>query len=697
MALVSLLLCIGQGCGRDASIDLIARAESAEVQHEVRRIDIGTPSALPHLSAGWGPEERWGDASFAWALGRSSTVDFFVGTPRPLRLTLRGWPLPFGGLPPQTVALTLNDVPLGTLTLRPGEREYQLDVPTTAQRSGTNRLRFTHGVAPRPRDLDPASHDARQLAAGWDWLAFDGLDDGEGLAVEGGALRLPPVGEVSFYLDVPPGAALEMDHVAASGGGAPAPLLIEAQRDDGGTVAVAELAIATSLGTQRWPLDRGVTRLRFRTADAARRIALTGVRLRVPRPSAAPVACADAPARATAPAPPVIVYLIDTLRADHLGCYGYPLPTSPRIDAFAADAVRFAHTVAQSSWTKPSVASLFTGLTPKRHGAIHAGDVLAAVPTLAGLLAAAGYETAAVVTNSVVGRHTGFDQGFTYFESLPEQPVAPQPGLTDFAGEVDHQSAAVLNQRALAWLDQRRDAPFLLYLHASDPHSPYLPAAAFRQQFAPGVDATLGLKRHLQALASGAVASTADERRKLMALYDAEIASVDQQFGILLDALRARDLYDAAVIVLVADHGEAFDEHGRWEHASSLFAEQLDVPLLIKFPRQWRAGSVVHEVAQLVDVLPTILRSAGVAIPDDLTGADLVPLAGCPELPRPARIAYSALEGLNDSPQIEALTVGRQKLIHSRRIDLPQPRVALYALDRDPGERDDLSDRLPVT
>jgi arylsulfatase len=682
-------------CGHTDRVDLAAQLPEARVWHETTRIDFGTPAARPHLLLGWGRDETWGDISIVWGVGRRSQLEFYVSTPRPIILTLQCAPFPASGGPPQRIEFAVNGTRLGEFELLPDLRVYRVPIAAPALRSGVNTLELRYAYARRASTLDPTAADPRLLAVAWSLLTLDGLADGPApratIGVEGSTLTLPSGSEVDFFVDVPEGAILRFDGVASLGGGAASPLLVSLERDG---QPARQLTVGVHAAAAPWQqsLDgSGPVRLRLRAsgaADAGTGVVLTAPHLLLPRrPAPRCPASARPPA---SPATPVIVYLIDTLRADRLGCYGYDRPTSPHLDAFAADAVRFTTAVAQASWTRPAVASLMTGLTPPRHGAMGGHSMLPTVPTLAAELAARGYDTAGFITNSVVAATYGFDQGFATYELLPEEEIPRPPGLPPWG--VRHQSAAVLNDTAMRWLDQRRDArPPFLYLHASEPHAPYLPPPPFRAAFAPDAELTLGLQALLTDVVQGRRVLSADERRQVMALYDGEVAAVDDAFGGLMAELRARGLYDSALIIVIADHGEGFGEHGYYTHANSLYAELLHVPLLIKFPRQWRRGTVVTAPAQQIDILPTIVDTLGLDAPADIDGTSLLPALDCPDAPRPP-----AFSKVGEPSSFESLVAGRYKVIRSAAPEHGHGWLELYDVVADPQDRHDLAAQQPA-
>ncbi len=344
-------------------------------------------------------------------------------------------------------------------------------------------------------------------------------------------------------------------------------------------------------------------------------------------------------------APNVVVYLVDTLRADHLGTYGYSRPTSPSLDAMGSEGVVFDHAMAQSGWTRTSVASILTRLQPREHAVLDRDDTLSdEAITLTRLLSEQGYQTYAVVTNGNVGRRFGFDS-FVYIGERVET-------------EGIHQSSAQVNAEFLEWLAQRDvDRPFFAYLHSTDPHGPYTPREPYRSRFLhdPRL-ATLGRARALwPVLEEMEDLSVADAVTGLRDLYDAEIAYNDAHFGYLLDRLRASGLYDSTLVLFVSDHGEEFYDHGAFEHGKTLYSEMVFVPLVIKFPGGWAAGTRVNSRVQHVDIMPTILDLLDVSPPPGAGGDSLVP-------------AISSVQAGSENEHF----VGRRLLAH---LDLDQVRM----------------------
>jgi arylsulfatase A-like enzyme len=300
-------------------------------------------------------------------------------------------------------------------------------------------------------------------------------------------------------------------------------------------------------------------------------------------------------------APLAIVYLVDTLRADHTTPYGYARDTTPELTAFARDAVVFDQAIAAASWTKPAVASLMTSLLPGRHRAVQLRDGLdPGLVTLAEMLQSRGFTSGAAVANSVIySSGSNFDQGFDFFAGL--HGAGNRPSKVVEAGPVV--------DAGLRWLDERRGFPNFLYVHTMDPHVPYSPPAPFDLRYEPhptpdhpAQDPRYDFKEPL-------------DRDRLIAQYDGEIAYGDQEFGRFLRELKSRGLYDRALIVFMADHGEEFEDHGKWLHGRSVFDELVRIPLIVKFPRGKDGGRRIAQQVQALDVLPTILEQFGLPVP----------------------------------------------------------------------------------
>lgn len=337
--------------------------------------------------------------------------------------------------------------------------------------------------------------------------------------------------------------------------------------------------------------------------------------------AAAWLGCSGAdPASDTRTSPPSVVLItLDTTRPDHLSVYGYARDTTPRLEALSRDAVVFDRAWSTSSWTLPAHASLFTGLYPATHGArfdfegdavlgtrvkmptanfVRAGRLAEERATLAEILGARGYATGAFVAGPWLHRSFGLMQGF---ETVDDD-------VASFGGR----PAQEITDRAIAWLEQLpEDEPFLLFVNYFDPHAPYRPEVGYdtypraREPEPP----------YGQLVATGRV--DAATRERLVDRYDGEIRYMDHHLGRLLDAVAARHGPSDTMVIVTADHGEAFGEGGRVGHTYWLSEELLRVPLIIRYPEARDGGTRTDAPVQLVDILPTIVGELGLEpIPD---------------------------------------------------------------------------------
>jgi arylsulfatase A-like enzyme len=385
-------------------------------------------------------------------------------------------------------------------------------------------------------------------------------------------------------------------------------------------------------------------------------------------------------------APNIVLISIDSLRADHLGCYGYGRETSPAIDALAREGVLFENAVAQAPWTLPSHASLLTSLYARTHQATDAKLRLPAEPaTLAGELREAGYSTRAVVGGTFMQARFGLDRGFDVYD--------------DTQARVSHQrshaavTSPTTHERALELLNGAPE-PFFLFVHYWDVHYDYLPPPPYDTKFDPDYAGSVSAQSFMK---NEAIHAGMDPRdlAHIVALYDGEIAWVDHHIDLLLDALSRRGLDERTIVVLTADHGDEFFEHGEKGHMHSLYQELLHVPLLVRLPGLV-AGRRVTERVELIDVMPTLLEAAGRPVPDGLHGRSLLPLVqGGTRLARPAFAETTKARKSKhaEEEKLEAWCVydGAHKLITFTEDRHPPE---LYDLDADPAEQANLVGRL---
>ena len=374
----------------------------------------------------------------------------------------------------------------------------------------------------------------------------------------------------------------------------------------------------------------------------------------------------------------VLLVVVDTLRADRLGCYGNERGLTPRLDALAAEGLIFESASAHAPWTLPSTASLLTSLYPRQHGAggrVPNFTALAPeVETLAERFAAAGHRTGLIANVIFLGELFGLTRGFEHTD------------VQSFEDNERMRPAGATTDAALAWLDRTEpsgDRPFFLLVHYFDPHAVYDPPQPFRRRFAEPRDREGGLKfgtrEQMVGLRTGLFDPGPGMVRRAEALYDGEVAYTDAEVGRLIDGLAERGLADSTLVVLTSDHGEEFRDHGGLEHGHSLYSELLHVPLILRVPGA--APARVSAGVGLIDVAPTICGWAGLEPSRQFLGRDLVSmLAG-----GPAAVDRDVLAHGNfwNAP-LTSWRSGADKLIV-----YPDGAAQLYDWKLDPGEQSD--------
>lgn len=410
--------------------------------------------------------------------------------------------------------------------------------------------------------------------------------------------------------------------------------------------------------------------------------------------------------------PNVVLVVMDTVRADHLSLYGYGRRTSPSLEALAKHATLYENAISAGSMTLSTHASIFTGLYPRRHGAHYdlprypGGRRLPdRFPTLAEILSRHGYVSLGVAANyGYLGPGFGLDRGFDYYDSRTATPLLRstmpftlRDGATDILGRFlppcardrTTRRAADVDAEAFQLVDRYRGRPFFLFLNYMDAHSPYCPPPPYDTLF-PGKLDRFSNRDYVKLEAdvlSGRRQVPAAVRADLVSQYDGGIAYLDHEIGRLVDRLRKRGLLDSTLLIVTADHGEAFGERSLIEHGVSVYQNQVHVPLLIHFPGEAR-GRVVRADVSSVDLLPTVLDVAGIRTPAGLSGVSLRDGAALRDRDV---IAESYPNGylVRYSPRFRrvsrAILRGPLKLIVTTA-----GRSSLFDLSRDPDEAHDL-------
>jgi arylsulfatase A-like enzyme len=378
----------------------------------------------------------------------------------------------------------------------------------------------------------------------------------------------------------------------------------------------------------------------------------------------------------------VLMIVIDTLGTGHLGTWTPGLDTSPNIDALAASGIRFTRASSTAPWTQPAVASLMTGLTPSHHGVLHLFDKLPEDHlTLAEALAARGFKTAGVVSHFLINRDQGYGQGFEVY--------------TDASVKGHQVSSPKVTRTAISELRRLQDERFFLFVHYFDPHSEYLHHPEYdRTSWYQGSARQWG--RDILTLREKRQGMKSRDIEFLRDLYREEITFTDYHIGLLMAQLKNLGLDDNTLVILTADHGEEFMEHGWIGHTRFLYDTLLHVPLVFRLPGKLEPGTVTEPVS-LNDLMPTLLGlSQKPSEPADGDGRSLWPFLtgaeGKVDHPLFSEVSFLAPPKERGTIIAEkeafmaAVTDGDWKLIH----DLDRERWSLFDRSTDPGEIKDL-------
>lgn len=469
--------------------------------------------------------------------------------------------------------------------------------------------------------------------------------------------------------------------------------------------AIAILSLGIALVGYRW-IRSDVSRLAsfFRETERPLGIVAVGLLLMF---WAVPIATEHISLRRLPPpnsgSPNILLIVLDTLRADRLGAYGYPRSTTPFLDQYAQESVLYEKAFAPSSWTLPSHVSIFTGREPQEHGAVEQ-EYDGRYETLAQVLGRAGYVTAGISANTEYATCAkGVAAGFLHYENtfLTFEDALLRTGLGTQARKLfevysktnyypSFISAGEVNRRILDWLERRPDRPFFVFLNYMDTHYPYLPPQEFASRF-PGAAQGVG-NREWSLLSKRNAAANPEANQRIQDTYDASVAYLDSQLRNLFTALQHRGLDKGLLVAITSDHGESLGEHNLFDHRQSLYLEQIRVPLIVRLPDRHPAGARFGEPVSTRQIAATVatwaVQGAG-SFP-----GPVVPVRDSPQT-TPSHV-FSHLTGARWAGVAKHWPIhnGWQRSVVSSRFHLivgEDGKVELFDWVSDPGEQKNLA------
>jgi len=394
--------------------------------------------------------------------------------------------------------------------------------------------------------------------------------------------------------------------------------------------------------------------------------------------------------------PNVILISLDTLRPDHLSCYGYKRNTSPHIDALAQDGVLFRNVYSSTSWTLPAHVSMLTSLYAAHHEVYYPlQKINSSIITLADMLRTNHYYCSGLTGGGYLNGKFGFAKGFdSYLEFRAYKDVSLQTN-----------EAELMMQKASQWLDAQKDKQFFLFVHTYQPHNPYANSSSYGKMFLSKNDTWK--EANMPDLFADRYHAhfTEEEKSNIINLYDGEIRYTDEALiKPLIEKLKALNLYSSTLIVLTSDHGEEFDDHGAWLHDHSLYNEALRIPLIVKFPDNTHKNTRIAPLVRLIDIMPSILEYLVIKYTElNPDGKDFLSVINGTIKTDRQYISDLALNSVYDIfPSVIAINKDNLKLIVNKRIKSPYINavdfngnpVELYDMSKDPGEKVNLA-RMP--
>lgn len=664
------------------AIDLLDNRVHASTHREGHlMVDAGSPDFLKYTDGGWKTSWFLNDkdegAGAALVAGLSAQMFLPLDTDgdggggkalgdSTLSFTVRSL------APKQRVSIFVNEKSIGNLDIDTKRKRYQVAVPAALLKVGENRVRFTFRSASGkgPRRSAAAFIDVALGAAAAvpppptpAVVAEVGLAGVKrrAISIAGQSSRL------SYYLAIPEGASLAFGYgTETAGAHAVVVVAVDGQKPR----TLLDVAAEAKWTDATLPLGAaGGRAARIDLISHGGTVAFATPRLVVKAPPATPPPAAGRVEH-------IFVWMVDTFRADKMHAYNPKTRVeTPNYDAFAADATRFEWAQVPGTWSLPSHASLLTGVYPPVHKATaHEAKLSKEVSFIAEELKKKGYKTAIFSSNGYVSAKWGFDRGWDAYRNFIRENL---PNGSDY-----------LWKTAKSWVLQNKKKPEFAYLATIEPHVAYTPKPEFLKKYwnkpykGPLKPSMTGVQ--LGSIGAGKLTINANDKEYLQALADGEISQSDSLFAAFIADLKAADLYETSAIVVVSDHGDEFEEHGRFGHGQSVYQELTHVPLLIRAPGRMPVGKVVHADVEIMDLYPTFLELAGASPGDKIQGTSLIPLAW-DEVGASPRASLSI-----DGQVARGLKVARFRLVAA------SGRLELYDEFEDPKEQHDLAASQPI-
>ena len=565
-----------------------------------------------HLLHGW----IFPAGTHTWAVGKKSRLRFYrYNLHDDVTLELFCTTLPSPDAREQLTELELNGKTVTSFVVRAAQQNrISLTLPADSLQPGLNILEFRYSYTVNSRELNPDAGFELEFAVNFERILFKSPHAATLQVIEHKKLLQKTGAQCSLLLTLPPGQfELELEYQSLTGANSGVRFL----NDKNEVVRELKLPSRKQRHLRRLTLpEGGLYRLQFITEGKPDSYTVWSLAHINWHQEALLSRESGAQGFTKSEKPDILLYVVDTLRADHMSCYGYARETTPNIDRFAAENILFRNAYSAASWTRASAATILSGLLPKHNKTETLDDKLPnEIMTLAEILQENGYYTASFVTNVNLSKSLGFAQGFLKQKEFfnIEQPMTSDK----------------LNEKIVTFLDdylkEKDRKPLFLLVWSMDPHAPYAPLDNVKhlfdiERYSPIDTYDFKFVEHLW---RGTIRPTTSQIEFIKTRYDQEIYFNDRSFGGLMDVMKTSGIYDDALIILTADHGEEFYEHSGVGHGRTLYNEQIRIPLVLKTPLI--ESEERHEPVQLIDIYPTILDLLGIQEPYPLDGISLRP------------------------------------------------------------------------
>ena len=628
---------------RRVVLDLVEDFPFMEPVEQTGRIDFSSGKASPLLLEGWGGLYAGGGL---WATSLSSRLRFFSFSPGShQQVVIRCTPFVVPGSREQHLEVYLNhdntpnDGYIARLSLEPDSREYALTFPQERIVRGENIITFRYSHLEKLDTQDPAEEKKEPRAVNFEWISFpDAASSRKHIYRQEDSILIDPLARMQYHFRVPDEARLGFqlgfpDQPQAPDARGPDPILSVFIQEEG-TVSekvFEEQMAESSASKDRREVDLSgyagrVVRLTFQLECPADPDGVTNtVYVRIKRPKiegygrlqSGPGAASIKPGLKGIEKSNLIFIILDAANPTHFGSYGYERDTTPNMDRLAHDGVLFSRAFTHAPNTRASTASLFTSTYPPTHRVISPDTMLSdsAVSWAEGLRDA-GIRTFAATSNIQASPVYNLLQGFEETRELYRDKKGGVVLAREFLGPVEE------------WVDKNREEQFFMYLHILQPHAPYNPPPPAEGTFSSGYRGPLKDVRRLNPRTIKLLDLGPEDLDYIVAKYDENLLYADSFVGELIDLLSRNSLLEDTILLITADHGEAFHAHGHIGHSSSLYDDEIRVPLIMRFPLKYSlGGKKIEAVVQSIDLMPTFLDLFGIPhTGQEMQGSSLLPV-----------------------------------------------------------------------